>query len=306
MMRLIERSKLDQSKREKDNTMMQIRQMVHELEVCDGLSVNLIERWKIIQTGGLPDIIESEAYPLDVRMDSFSLCKKWRTGRIDNDLFRGIIVQQRADEKPRFELDQRYAHRVSCDYRGEGQLVVGQWWPYQICSLRDGGHGLMCGGVYGQTGHGVYSILLGRQRFPKEFQNVDHGDEVEYCGRVGQDGVLSWSTKILLESTGKNHAIRVFRSSTLSGRSKYRPERGIRYDGLYRIVSARRVQKNTEVYIFSLQRIEGQIAIRWCGEEKRPTREQLATFEHVYPALTQTHSREATAGPMFSHVSFVS
>lgn len=116
--------------------------------------------------------------------------------------------------------------------------MVGQWWPYQICSLRDGGHGSHYGGICGQTGNGVYSILLGSHGHSKEFENVDNGDDIEYCGKLGQDSALSWSTNVLLESTKKNHAIRVFRSSALPSTNKYRPRKGSRY-GLYRIVSAR-------------------------------------------------------------------
>lgn len=211
-MHLIEKCKADQSQDDRIQTIVNLRRVVHELEVCSDLSRSLIESSKILETGGLRDIFDDLAYPEDVRVDSYSLCMKWGSGQFDNDLLCGINIMLKVDGQLQRSLAEGYRHQV-CAYRGQGRFEVGQWWPYQICSLRDGGHGSMNGGVYGQVGNGVYLILLGSGRHCKEFKDVDDGDRIAYCGKLGKDGALSGSTKLLLESYDKKHEIRVLESS---------------------------------------------------------------------------------------------
>lgn len=66
------------------------------------------------------------------------------------------------------------------------------------------------------------------------------------------------------------------------------------------------VKKNTEIYIL-FKRMEGQMAIRWCGDEVRRTGEQLAKFDDVYSVIsTQTQTREVTACRMVGGVFLLS
>ncbi|MCJ1467881.1 hypothetical protein MMC07_006506 [Pseudocyphellaria aurata] len=188
-----------------------------------------------------------------------------------------------------YSPDQEYLHRVSCNSHGEGPLVVGQWWPFQICSLRDGGHGSSNGGIHGRRGDGAYSVLLGSRS--TEFQDVDKGDVIEYCGEMDKDGDPSWSAQLLLESFEKTSAVRVFRSSRLPTANVYCLSQGIRYDGLYQLVTAGRLP---EMYIFSLERIEGQMPMRCSG---RPI---LGSSSSIFPSNLSTSLEYKLLSPGFS------
>lgn len=164
-------------------------------------------------------------------MDSYFMYIKWQSGQIDNELLYGIIAKQGASGKASLSLDPAYLHRVSCHYRSEGLLTVGQWWLYQICSLRDGGHRSLYGSIYGQRGDGAYSILLGSRRYSSdhEFREVDDGNHFQYCGITGKEGAPSQSRKIFLEPSETGHEVRVFRSSKLpasTASSIYRRRKG--------------------------------------------------------------------------------
>lgn len=43
---------------------------------------------------------------------------------------------------------------------GHNGLTVGQWWPFQICALRDGAHGSMMSGIAGGENEGAFSIVV--------------------------------------------------------------------------------------------------------------------------------------------------
>lgn len=47
-----------------------------------------------------------------------------------------------------------------CNVFGHNGLVVGQWWPYRICALRDGAHGATQGGIAGSAKTGAYSVVV--------------------------------------------------------------------------------------------------------------------------------------------------
>ena len=61
--------------------------------------------------------------------------------------------------------------------------------------------------------------------------------------------------------------------------SKYSPERGLRYDGMYDVVRAYTTAAGAHEPMFSLRRRPGQDPIRWEGPEKRPTREELEQLQ---------------------------
>ena len=144
--------------------------------------------------------------------------------------------------------------------------------PFQICALRDGAHGEIEAGIHGQTGKGAFSIVLSSGGYA----DVDEGDTIQYCGTAGTDGQPSLGTTLLNESVKSGTSVRVLRSWQLPVSNKYRPVKGLRYDGLYDLVGAPKIlDKNTAMHLFTLHRRAGQDPIRYRGTEARPTEEQL-------------------------------
>ena len=50
--------------------------------------------------------------------------------------------------------------KVNYNVRGHNGLRVGQWWPLQICALRDGAHGKRMAGIAGSQLEGVFSVIV--------------------------------------------------------------------------------------------------------------------------------------------------
>ena len=57
-------------------------------------------------------------------------------------------------------IDPKYPVVVNSKCHGNNGLVNGQWWPFQICALRDGAHGSIQGGISGSKGDGAFSCIL--------------------------------------------------------------------------------------------------------------------------------------------------
>ncbi|KAL7270358.1 hypothetical protein RUND412_006938 [Rhizina undulata] len=178
--------------------------------------------------------------------------------------------------------------RKKADAFGPNATKLGQWWPYQICALRDGAHRSLRGGIYGQLGHGCYSIILSGGEYDDE--DKDKGDVIWYSGSHGGDvaklahetlkkkgkltAVKSNNTRYLFKSKDQKTPIRVIRSSKVIG--KYAPKEGLRYDGLYTITEHKEVQKKdgTLFHRFKLQRLPGQPPI----DKSRPTAYEIAAM----------------------------
>lgn len=126
----------------------------------------------------------------------------------------------------------------SCNVFGHNGLTVGKWWPYRICALRDGAHGATQGGIAGSAKDGAYSVVVSG-----DYDELDR-DERDVLWYSGSDSsantdpnnaIITTFTKALRESYQRSRVIRVLRTS--GGRAAHCPSKGIRYDGLYRIVS---------------------------------------------------------------------
>lgn len=125
-----------------------LRQRLHQMEFYDFLSGVLIKKSKLLEDEGLPSIFGGShgvQYPWDVRADSLSLYQRWLAGVIDPHLLRGIETRNNRtangkETKSRC-LQKEYKNRTSCNHVGAGHLQNGQWWPMQICAMRDGAHG---------------------------------------------------------------------------------------------------------------------------------------------------------------------
>ena len=61
--------------------------------------------------------------------------------------------------------------------------------------------------------------------------------------------------------------------------SKYRPEQGLRYDGLYVVKDVKVIDEKKRAYRFVMERVAGQDPIRWKGLAKRPTQEEIHEYE---------------------------
>ena len=89
----------------------------------------------------------------------------------------------------------------------------------------------------------------------------------------------------MLKAYENQQPVRVLRSASLPADNPYRPSHGIRYDGLYRIISHEILDQKTVMYRFALARIGGQDAIRHSGEGMIPSNAQIAALNKVRERL---------------------
>ena len=74
-----------------------------------------------------------------------------------NGIMRGI--SQYKTKTKTYAIEKLFNKRDS-NVRGHNGIAVGQWWPLQICAVRDGAHGARMGGISGTEGTGVYSVVI--------------------------------------------------------------------------------------------------------------------------------------------------
>lgn len=113
------------------------------------------------------------------------------------------------------------------------------------------------------------------------YADIDNGESITYCGTAGFDSQPSAGTTLLLEALKLRSPIRVLRSSALPASNRYRPQKGLRYDGLYNIDSFTILDTKTAMYAFAMNRMEGQAPMRWQGVERRPTDEQVGEYAKI-------------------------
>ncbi|QDS70963.1 hypothetical protein FKW77_007249 [Venturia effusa] len=265
----------------------QVSDLLHTLEFTKIPHAHCLAHKKMLHEGqGLKRIADfqdgpSYNFPWYLRADAQELYTKWRARDWDPDMFRGITNMVKGPMKnkgqaidPKFKKDWRFF--------GEGQFVAGQWWPMQLCAVRDGAHGSAQAGIAGikttdASPGGATSIVLSEGH--KE--DIDQGEEIWYCGteaKIG-DNEPTASTKLMLESVASNKPVRVMRSSSLPVTNKYRPVKGFRYDGLYEVLDSQLIDKLKHHHLFHLRRIPGQINLRCEGEAARPTARELEELE---------------------------
>ena len=262
-----------------DQLFTKIRLRLHQMEFYDFLSGVLVKKSKVLEDHvGLPLIFDGAAegvdFPWDIKDDAQMLYSRWIQGFLDPHLLRGIesARRQRAAGKSAIShrLEKDYAGRVSCNVIGANRLHNGQWWPLQICAMRDGAHGEIEAGIHGQPGRGAFSIILSGSGY----DDCDEGYHILYCGTSGVEGKPTAGTKHLLETHRLRNPLRVLRSSTLPASNLWRPAKGLRYDGLYDIIDYHIIDPATAMHRFSLRRQPGQHPIRYHGVEARPTDEE--------------------------------
>ncbi|RDL42443.1 uncharacterized protein BP5553_02422 [Venustampulla echinocandica] len=256
-----------------------LRTKLHEMEFYKFLTPNdqkfpqgYIKKSKVLDEGGLRRIFDSpdtDAFPYDIRADAEALWLRWMNEDIDPNLLRGIEttkgVLSSGKKRTQHKLEQNYQHKKSANTFGDNGLVNGQWWPSRLCAFRDGAHGEQEAGIHGQGGVGAYAVAVSST----EYDDIDNGDVIEYCGTSGDNGTPSKGTQLLQETYRKGQPLRVLRAQNKN--SKYAPSEGIRYDGLYKITDYEIRDAKEAKIRFTLKRIEGQDPIRYHGVEKRPT-----------------------------------
>ncbi|XP_050541918.1 E3 ubiquitin-protein ligase UHRF1-like [Daktulosphaira vitifoliae] len=139
-------------------------------------------------------------------------------------------------------------------------VEVGTSWLFRVQVSEAGIHRPPVGGIHGRDNQGAFSIVLSGGYE----DDVDNGDEFLYTGSGGRD--LSGNKRTALQSCDqqltrynralalncnakidnekgatavdwkKGKPVRVVRNYKLSKHSKYAPETGNRYDGLYKVV----------------------------------------------------------------------
>ena len=242
----------------------------------------IVKKSKVLEDSvGLPQIFYDAGgvgYPWDLQDDAQMLYSKWMQGILDPHLLRGIesVRKQRAAGKSTIShrLQPDYPGRVSCNVVGENRLHNGQWWPMQICAMRDGAHGEIEAGIHGRPGRGAFSVILSGGGY----DDVDEGDRILYCGTSGTEGKATAGTNHLKETHKLKNPLRVLRSSALPQANPYRPQKGLRYDGLYDIVDYEIIDASTAMHRFSLKRRANQHPIRCMGDEARPTNEEVLEY----------------------------
>lgn len=189
------------------------------------------------------------------------------------------ILVDRGGKMITYKIDDRHQH-ISAKVFGHNGITVGQWWPLQMCALRDGAHGMRMGGIAGSPTYGAYSIIVSGLYTGMD---ADYGDRLYYSGSRSHDNtdpavpVLSDATKALQRSRENGKVVRVLRAS--AGDSNLAPSVGLRYDGLYRVeLEETMLNKNGGAYLrFRLRRVGGQPPI----DRSRPTVAEKRDYDCV-------------------------
>ena len=179
---------------------------------------------------------------------------------------------------PRFTSEKR-------DFKvyGHNGLELGSWWPLQILALFHGAHGSMQAGISGNVDSGAYSVVISGMY---EDLDSDRGDYLYYSGSDSHDNAdpnevkpSSGGTKALQASLRSNRPVRVLRKK---GGARWSPTEGIRYDGLYHVVSSDTPKNaNGGLYErFKLVRLAGQTPLDEIIRS-RPTSQEVRDCDRI-------------------------
>ncbi|KAH8665796.1 PUA-like domain-containing protein [Tricladium varicosporioides] len=187
-----------------------------------------------------------------------------------------ILISQSEYTKT-YILDHEYTQK---DFRnfGHNDLEVGACWPMQVAAWRDG---TRVGGISGTADRGCYSIVVSGA-----YRGLDRdtGDTLYYTTANAHDGAEKNTntkensfTKSLILSIQTVKPVRVLRTSKCDWAGA--PRIGIRYDGLYQVLSykASKSEEKGAYLIFQLKRLADQNPIN----KSRPTWDEEQQFEEV-------------------------
>ncbi|KAI0440029.1 hypothetical protein F4803DRAFT_564102 [Xylaria telfairii] len=199
----------------------------------------------------------------------------------------GIIVDtsgKRKDYRLRADIP-----RKSAKVYGHNDIALGTWYPFQINALFWGAHGARMAGIAGTVTSGAWSIVVASTY---EDLDMDNGDTLYYSGSNSHNNTdpqraapASQGTKALHASIATQNPVRVLRSGGAFGtrnQNVYLPSCGLRYDGLYHVVSYRqRLNRNGGLYDqFKLARLPGQTPLNEL-RGRSPTTEQVFALDRL-------------------------
>jgi SAD/SRA domain len=203
------------------------------------------------------------------------IANKWARGDFSIRPSRGLC---RRGHYGRFWPDRDYDLRRSAAFFGHNGLVNGQMWATRSEMYRDGAHGLLIGGIHGSKALGVYAVVMGYHNPSKGeyYADIDCGETIWYISTalpkrpgMGDDNIRDNPDELVhfdpeLATDGaqaliKSHVtkvpVRVIRSFKAAQIVKYRPNRGYRYDGLYRVVDYELLKADRQIYRFKMTRV---------------------------------------------------
>ncbi|KAK2832026.1 hypothetical protein FQN49_006928 [Arthroderma sp. PD_2] len=271
-----------------------LRERVHYLEFYEvpPPSIESIKAKFTDPERGLPAIIRNHKIPWDIRLDYGASLQRIKNDDFEVDLLRGIVTRRTHKDGGRSgisrSINKDYKFKYSSNFIGEGHLRNGQWFPWQICAIRDGAHGDIEAGISGSKQLGAVSIILSSLSGNHAYADVDKGDTIWYCGTRSKDGKATANTAHLLKSARNKTDIRVLRSAKLPRQNPYRPVEGIRYDGLYKICDYEILDEKMALHRFKLERVPGQTPIRYQGPEIRPSRREIEELEKMNNHIAKT------------------
>ncbi|KAI1092967.1 PUA-like domain-containing protein [Rostrohypoxylon terebratum] len=162
---------------------------------------------------------------------------------------------------------------------GHNNIAVGAWFANRLMALSRGAHGASMTGICGNA-QGAFSIVVAEDYADL---NEDLGDILYYSGsnsHLNDDpqkpAPSTTGTLALKISLDSGRAVRVLRSSKAKTQNTWSPVCGIRYDGLYRVVSIReRTNKKGGLYEqFRLEREPGQTSLETLRQSSPTVQEQ--------------------------------
>ncbi|KAF2091260.1 hypothetical protein K490DRAFT_54154 [Saccharata proteae CBS 121410] len=255
-----------------------IREELHLLAFMEVDELMVRKKQMLHNASGLPQIFDPAysggvEYPADIRSDALEQYVRWASRVFSVELLRGTVEITKKGRKIRC-LEPGYPGRMLANYYGEGNLINGQWWPTQLCTVRDGAHGATQGGIFASQGKPAYSVVVAGGG---GYKDVDEGEDIWYSGTDSKDGKVTENTASLIENVKNKVPVRVIRSQ--NGKNPtFRPTFGYRYDGVYDVLGFEVLDSRRQTYLFHLRRTPGQDPIRYKGLAKRPTAEE----EHFY------------------------
>ncbi|KAK0235625.1 PUA-like domain-containing protein [Armillaria nabsnona] len=152
----------------------------------------------------------------------------------------------------------------------EGQ-PVGTRYIDRTAALEAGVHGSLRRGIYSYKASARSVVLSdGYEEF-----NKDKGNKIRLCGEGGR----SKDEKMQVKNQEYTHGNRALQNTMQSGQSvrvirgyrlhsKYAPNNGFRYDGLYKVTACyhKRDENGYKIILFKLERIPGQLPIGTRGK----------------------------------------
>ncbi|KAI6830450.1 hypothetical protein KC332_g7297 [Hortaea werneckii] len=206
----------------------------------------------------------------------------------------GVASKYGQGGRKTYVLDPRYEKRDS-RVIGSNNIKVGKWFPRQLVALFHGAHGHQQAGICGDEKSGAFSIVVSGQY---ELLDTDRGTYLYYSGSGSVDNTdprqpapSTTGTMALHTSLGNGNPVRVLRSST--GKSRYAPSFGMRYDGLYTVVSVSYpTNSRGGMYEqFKLERNDGQTDINMLIYSPSPV--EIGQYQQINRVNTATWSRSS-------------